>query len=137
MSPKIKMRRSVGRNRDLEGKQQAIEILRNVTDEEAFYFYENIGNPTGESAKSLSEFISVIDVVKLESLLFHLKRKDFQKWFKETLGDPELAKRMGRIASSNDKKLRTKIHAIVENRLQELRDTFITIAVSEELTIKK
>jgi predicted adenine nucleotide alpha hydrolase (AANH) superfamily ATPase len=137
MSPKTKTKRSATRKRDLEVDQQAIKILRNVSDAEAFYFYENIGKPTGENAKNLSDFLKTVNTVKLESLQFHVERKDFQKWFKETLGDSELAERIERIAATDDEKLRTKIHEILEHRLQELKSACMTFEVkTEELTVK-
>jgi len=39
-----------------EVKAKAIKILRTVGSGEAFYFYEDIGKTTGESANSLSDF---------------------------------------------------------------------------------
>jgi len=136
MSPKIKTKKDTVKRQNPEVSQNAVKILRNVDDKEAFHFYENIGKPTGQSAKNLPEFLNRINTIKLGSLQFHLERKDFQNWFKETLGDPELAQRMERIASTNDERLRVKIHEIVEQRLNELRDTGITIEVREELELK-
>jgi phage anti-repressor protein len=137
MSPRIKTKKQASKKQDLEVNQEAVKILRNVSNSEAFHFYENVGKPTGESAKSLLEFLNVVNTIKLESLQFHLERKDFQAWFKETLKDYELAERIESISPANKEKLRTKIHEIVERRLQELRDTFITIEVKEELAIER
>ena len=106
-----------------------------MRDEEAFYFYEAIGKPTGENARSLSDFLEKIKSVKLESLLFHLQRKDFQTWIKKILGDSKLARKIGRIPPSHDDDLRTKIHATVENRIKELRGTSLTLLVNEDLAV--
>lgn len=117
--------------------QRAIKILRDLKNEEAFYFYEDFGKPTGESAKSLSDFLNKISTAKLECLRFHLERKDFQNWIERTLGDSKLAETIGNIAPTNDEKLRKKIQGILQNRLQELKDAFMTIEVNEGLTIKQ
>jgi hypothetical protein len=119
----------------LEVSAGAVKILRALNDKEAFHFYENIGKPTGQSAKSLSDFLEKIKSVKLESLLFHLQRKDFQNWFKETLGDYELAKKIEKILPSQNVDLRKKIYSTVENRMKELSEEPITLLVSEDLPI--
>ena len=135
MSPKIQKKRKTQKSRGLEVNAEAIRILRILRDEEAFYFYEAIGKPTGESARSLSDFLEKMKSVKLESLLFHLQRKDFQTWIEKTLGDSKLARKMDGIPPSHDDELRTKIHATVENRIKELRGTSLTLLVSEDLAV--
>jgi len=135
MSPKIQKKRKTQKSRGLEVNAEAIRILRILRDEEAFYFYEAIGKPTGENARSLSDFLEKIKSVKLESLLFHLQRKDFQTWIKKILGDSKLARKMDRIPPSHDDDLRTKIHATVENRIKELRGAPLTLLVNEDLAV--
>lgn len=135
MSPKIQKKRKTQKSRGLEVDTEALRILRTVRDEEAFYFYEAVGKPTGESARDLSDFLEKIKNVKLESLLFHLQRKDFQNWIKKTLGDSKLAKRIGRISPSYDDDLRTKIHATIENRIKELRGPSVTLLVNEDFAV--
>jgi len=132
---RIRNERKTRKSRGLEVSTDAIRILRAMNDEEAFYFYEDIGKPTGERAKSLSDFLEKIKTVKLESLLFHLQRKDFQNWIKKALGDSKLARRIGRISPSRDDDLRTKIHAAVEDRIKELRGASVTLLVSEDLAV--
>ena len=135
MPPKTKKKRKTQKSRGLEVNAEATKILRTVRDEEAFYFYEAIGKPTGENARSLSDFLEKIKSVKLESLLFHLQRKNFQNWIEKTLGDSKLARKMDRIPPSHDDDLRTKIHATVENRIKELRGTSLTLLVNEDLAV--
>ena len=135
MSPKIQKKRKTQKSRGLEVDTEALRILRTVGDAEAFYFYEAVGKPTGESARDLSDFLEKIKNVKLESLLFHLQRKDFQNWIKRTLGDSNLARRIGRIPPSHDDDLRTKIHAIIGNRIKELRGPSVTLLVNEDLAV--
>lgn len=117
---------------DLEVERDAVRILRTVKGEEAFYFFEGFGKPIGESAKSLSEFLERIGSVKLESLLFHLQRKDFQNWIKKTLGDHKLARRIGRISPSQRADLRTQIRTAIENQIAELRGEPATLIVDEQ-----
>lgn len=135
MPPKTRKKRKTQKSRGLEVNAEAIRILRILRDEEAFYFYEAIGKPTGENARSLSDFLEKIKSVKLESLLFHLQRKDFQTWIKKILGDSKLARKMDRIPPSHDDDFRTKIHATVENRIKELRGTSLTLLVNEDLAV--
>ena len=135
MSPKIQKKRKTQKSRGLEVDTEALRILRTVGDAEAFYFYEVVGKPTGESARGLSDFLEKIKNVKLESLLFHLQRKDFQNWIKKTLGDSKLARRIGRIPPSCGDDLRIKIHAIIENRIKELRGESLTLLVNEDLVV--
>ena len=135
MPPKIRKKRKPQKSRDLEVNAEAIRILRTVKNEESFYFYEAIGKPTGESARSLSDFLEKIKTVKLESLQFHLQRKDFQNWIEKTLGDSNLARKIERISPSNDEVLRTKIQSNVESRLKELKEASIPLLVNENLTV--
>ena len=64
MRPKIQKKRKIQKSRGLEVNTEATRILRAVGDEEAFYFYEAIGKPTGERARSLCEFLEKIKSVK-------------------------------------------------------------------------
>ncbi len=123
MSPKNEKKRKIHKSRKIEVSRVAIKILRTLNDQEAFYFYETIGKPTGENAKSLSDFLEKIKSVKLESILFHLQRKDFQNWIKKTLGDSKLAEKIGRISPSCDEKVRMRLRSLINNRIKELRKT--------------
>lgn len=135
MCPRIKPKKSTRKKQKTETNKNAGKILRNVGNEKAFRFYENIGKPTGQSAENLPEFLNRINNVKLESLQFHLERKDFQNWIKETLTDSELAERIGNITPTKDEKLRKQISEIVEQRIRELRDTGITAHVKDEIVV--
>jgi hypothetical protein len=135
MSSKIEKKRKIQKRQHLEGNAEATKILRSLNQKEAFYFYEDIGKPTGESARSLSDFLEKTKSVKLKSVLFHLQRKDFQNWIKETLGDSKLARRIGRINPSYDDDLRKKIHSTIENRIKELGGASVTLLVNEDLIV--
>jgi hypothetical protein len=133
MSSKSQKKRKT-QSQGIEVNLETTKILRNVKDEEAFYFYEAFGKPTGERAQSLSDFLQKINSVKLESLQFHLQRKDFENWIRKTLGDSELAKEIGKITPSH-KDLRKEIHSTIKNRVNELRDASLTLLVNNDLTV--
>jgi len=135
MPLKIRKKKKPQKGGSLEVNKEAVRILRTVKDKEAFYFYEAIGKPTGESARSLSDFLKKIKSVKLGSLLFHLQRKDFQNWINKVLGDSKLANRIERIPLSQGEELRTKIQEVVESRIKELGEASVTLLVGEDLAV--
>jgi len=104
-------------------REEVSKILGTVAYERAFYFYIGIGKPNGEFAISLSDFCNKINGVSSESLAFHLKRRDFQNWISEVIGDIELAKRIDKI-KVKDNALRSTLHAFVSNRIKELQDSW-------------
>jgi len=122
------------KSRGLEVDIDAVKILRTVNNEEAFYFYEAIGKPTGECARSLSDFLKSVESVKTESLLFHLQRKDFQNWIEKTIGDPELARTIEKAVRSRSGDIRTRIRSILEERIRELSETS-ALTVEADLTL--
>jgi hypothetical protein len=135
MPTKIRRKRETQKGKGLKVNTEAVRILRTVSDEEAFYFYEDIGKPTGESAKSLPDFLEKIKSVKLESLRFHLQRKDFQNWIEKILGDSKLARRIEKIVPSSEGDVRAKIYATIENRFKELGYTSVTLLVNPDLAV--
>jgi hypothetical protein len=110
---------------------EAVSILRTVADHEAFHFYEDVGKPTGQMARNLSDFLDMVKSVKQESLMFHLQRRDFQNWVQETLGDYRLGEKLGNIPPENSDGLRTIICRMVENRLKELQESSMQIMVDD------
>jgi hypothetical protein len=117
------------RRQDIKVDVKATRTLRTLGNEEAFHFYEDIDKPTGENARSLRDFLERIESVKLESLVFHLKRNDFKNWVENTLEDPKLAKRLEKIPVTYGKRLRTELSAAVRNRLKELEETSDLVAI--------
>lgn len=104
----------------------ASKILRTVSMAEAFHFSTDIGQDTGKSATSLADFSEKLKAVPLKSIEFHFGRGDFERWFRETLGDEYLARETGKIEKSAHREhalegLRTALHGTVENRLHHLR----------------
>ena len=123
------------RTQNLEVDAEAVRAVRTVVNQEAFYFYEGIGKPTGEIARSLSDFLEKVKIVKSESLVFHLERKDFQNWVERTIGDKKLAEKLGRISSSKHDNVRTSICNTVENRIKELEKSSLAISIADNTTV--
>jgi alpha-amylase len=105
--------------------KQPEKALRSVPYESGFHFYTGIGNYTGVTATSLFEFVEKLQIVPVESVVFHFQRGDFQKWFKNTLGDDEAATRIEQLKKwsswSSDETLRKDLLKAVEKRLAELK----------------
>ena len=134
--PPRNRKKSKGRNTQNTGIHiEAVKVLRTVGDQEAFYFYEAVGKPTGEVARNLSDFVDRVNSVKSESLMFHLQRKDFQNWVGKILGDSKLAEELERISPSNSDDVRTKIHETVENRMRELKESSAQVSVDENAVV--
>lgn len=109
-------------------------ILRNVSPEKAFHFYERLGKPSGEDARSLNEFRDKMNVVTFQSLVFHLKRKDFENWISEVIGDSKLAEEIRKI-SIDDFDLKEKLYATISKRIRELNRILSTkMATSEDVS---
>jgi len=124
------------RNVNVKLSQSEVKkILRTVRRDEAFYFYEEVGKPVGCIATSLVDFRDRINTVRWSSLVFHLKRKDFENWISEVIGDSELPKRISNIRPS-DFDLKMKLCATVDTRIKELREMSSTSTiVSEDLFV--
>lgn len=131
MPSKDDKRRKAKKRHDPEITIEADRILRAVGNEQAFYFYEAIGKPTGESARSLSDFLGKARSVRLETLLFHLHRKDFQNWIEKTLGDQGLAQRIDRIPRSNNDNTRKRICRSIENRIRKLQASSVSFLIND------
>ena len=111
-----KVRKSV-LNKDLISK-----ILKSVPEQEGFHFYLAIGEPTGERAVSLTDFVNKMETIDVRSVNFHFPRKDFEKWIRGVIGDAELALRISRIRLDiQGEALRNEIIRVVKVRLNELK----------------
>jgi hypothetical protein len=124
------------RNVNAKLSQSEVEkILRTVPRDEAFYFYEEVGKPVGYIARSLVDFRDKVNAVRWSSLVFHLKRKDFENWISEILGDSELAKRISNI-SPDDFNLKNKLFMAIDKRINELKEKPLApTVVSEDLFV--
>jgi len=103
-------------------REQAVNELRTLTPDKAFYFYKAIGQPLGTTSKSFSEFATVVKGVDPSSVRFHIERGDFEGWFK-MLGDKLLANQVAALRGENltPDKLRGKVSSIVGTRVDELQ----------------
>ena len=59
--------------------------------DKAFYFYAAVGQYTGLIATSVDSFIKALEVAPIQSLEFHAKRRDFERWVREVIASGELA----------------------------------------------
>jgi NDP-sugar pyrophosphorylase family protein len=59
--------------------------------EKAFYFYTDFGQYTGLLATSIEGFVDALERVPIESIEFHTKRRDYERWTRGVLGSNELA----------------------------------------------
>jgi hypothetical protein len=102
-------------------KNLATNILKPVPLEKAFHFYYKLDKYSGIYANDLKEFADKIQTIDLNSIEFHVPRKDFEFWIR-SLGDNELAKKMELIRMKNltGKDIRTEIHQTIRSRLEEL-----------------
>ena len=111
--------------RSVLDKDIVSKILRSVPEQKGFHFYLAIGEPTGETAVSLADFVEKMQVVDVRSVNFHYTREDFEKWIRVVFGDAELALRLGRIGrirlGIQSDVLRNEIIRIVKIRLNELK----------------
>jgi hypothetical protein len=102
-------------------KEKAAQILAYAPHDKAFNFYKSVDNPLGVHAHNLRDFTTKIDKVDLASLEFHIKRGDFEAWFK-CLGDEELVKKMVLLKQRGltGEHLRDHMHEAVDKHFHEL-----------------
>ena len=95
--------------------------MRAVSRHERFHFYREQGDSTGKVATSLTEFVKQLGAVDVHSINFHFKRRDFEKWIRDVIGDVELATKIGKIRKgAHGEKLRSELVQLVKGRLDEL-----------------
>ena len=105
-----------------KGLSARANLLNTVPLEYGFQFFTERGKNTGVTATSMVEFAEKLQIVPIQSVMFHFQLQDFQKWFKNTVGDEELAKRIDQIkAGSQDEDLRKELSKTVQNRITELQ----------------
>jgi alpha-amylase len=96
--------------------------LNKIEQTAPFYFYIDIGDYTGVNASSYEDFLASIKKVNARSLIFHLKRGDFEKWVFDVLKDEKLAKEIGELRNRkiSGLTLRNRLYSIVSKRHEEL-----------------
>ncbi|NHV06912.1 MAG: hypothetical protein HA495_06180 [Thaumarchaeota archaeon] len=95
-----------------------------VPDYLSFKFFLGEGLFSGEVASSYHEFLEIIKRIDTRSILFHLYRGDFDKWFNDVFKDRKLAKK---IIALKDKlmppnRVRDRLIRILEQRISELKE---------------
>jgi hypothetical protein len=75
---------------DKASVSKKLSSARSVPIHEGFYFYRDIGDPTGYVATSLGDFHEKLQAIDVPSIEFHFQREDFEKWIREVVGDDEL-----------------------------------------------
>jgi len=95
-----------------------------VPDYLSFKFFLGEGLFSGEVASSYSEFLEIIKRIDTRSILFHLYRGDFDKWFSDVFKDRKLAKKI--VALKNKlmppNRVRDRLIKVLEQRLSELKE---------------
>ena len=103
-------------------KSTAEKILAPVPYVNGFHFFTSTGAYTGETAVSLEHFTREIQIIPLESIEFHVKRGDFQKWIVGTLGDDELAEEIGCIEENvSGEPLRKRLLGVLNVHINALK----------------
>jgi hypothetical protein len=102
-------------------KRKSLNLPKSVPFENGFHFFTEHGKYTGITATSTVEFAEKLQIIPIESVMFHFQRRDFQKWLSDTIVDEELARRIDQIKEwSSDENLRKELFKTVHNRITEL-----------------
>ncbi|MGD0645414.1 MAG: DUF5752 family protein [Candidatus Bathyarchaeia archaeon] len=102
-------------------KRENLNLLNSVAFDSGFHFFTELGKYTGVTASGTVEFAEKLQIIPIQSVTFHFNRQDFQKWFKNTIGDDELAKRIDQMKVwSQDEILRKELFKTVQHRIAEL-----------------
>ncbi len=91
-----------------ECNSQTESVVKNVTPENGFHFYEDIGKMIHESALSLEDFSESVGRVSVKSLEFHQRRGDFANWIRDVMRNERLAEAVEKIDDSGEG-LRTEL----------------------------
>jgi len=113
-------------SKDLVKKQASrsslSKILEIVPYARGFHFCTANGDSTGVTATGLVDFAEKLKNVDVNSIDFHFRRGDFQKWVRAVLGDFELADKITRINENLcGQDLRTELLEIVNSRIVHLK----------------
>src|SRR6267143_4184085 len=103
-------------------RSEEVDALRTVTPDKAFYFYREVGQPLGATAKSVGEFAAIVKGIDPASVRFHVERGDFESWFR-MLGDKSLAGQVAALRGKNisPDELRGKVSRMVSARVARSR----------------
>jgi hypothetical protein len=121
MSKKPSEKKSVDKKPQLD-KATVSKILRTIPKSDGLELYKAPGDSTGKTATSLSDLYEKIKLVDIRAVNHHFKKREFEKWIRNNLGDEELARRFSRIdREAHGEKLRAQMMTLVKTRLDELK----------------
>lgn len=102
-------------------REHAKRILSPMPFDQGFHFYFDIGRYTGRTAVSMSELIDVIGEIDGKVLEFHVRLRDFEKWFR-WLGDEVLAEGLSKISQDGytGETLRERLLHLLRKRREDL-----------------
>jgi hypothetical protein len=129
MTRKTVLRATSQKNTSFEipNRDAISKILGTVAPNKAFFFYNEIGKPTGDTAVSLLDFYNKVCTLNPQCLAFHTQRGDFENWIRETIGDLELSQRIGKLKTQKTTwktpaTLQHKLQNTIKERIEELQD---------------
>ncbi len=100
--------------------------LASLAADEPFLFYKGVGekNFTGSMAWTLTGFPEILREVRLESVEFHNRRGDFEKWARNSLYDNVLAERLRgvRLLKLQGENLRRSLIEVTKKRAREIKE---------------
>ncbi len=107
----------------IDTKMSEKRILRTVPNEQGFHFTTENGASLGVTATSLLDFADKLEIVDVNSVVFHYRRGDFQKWIYDTLGDKALSNQMCFVEQdASGEKVRKQLHRMVQKRITEIQN---------------
>jgi hypothetical protein len=101
----------------------ARKFLATVPYSIGFHFFMSEGRYTGETAVSLATFAKEVEVIPIESIDFHFRRADFQKWIANTIGDTKLVTAIDHVEKElAGEPLRKRLLWVINTRVKELEN---------------
>jgi mannose-1-phosphate guanylyltransferase/phosphomannomutase len=99
--------------------------------ERSFQFYTSLGQDTGIMSSTAEGFIDALEKVPIESIEFHAKRRDIEKWVRGVLESNELADEIEglRRKAIMGEELRTELIRVTKKWSEEVSTS--TIAVTQ------
>jgi hypothetical protein len=107
-------------NTSLNSNVSTSKILKTVPFEKGFHFFTESRGYTGITATSIFEFEEKLKLVSAQSVEYHFRRHDFQKWISDTIGDVELATQIDRLNTQLSENLRKALLKILRKRIREV-----------------
>jgi len=97
------------------------KILKVIPFEKGFHFFTESMGYTGITATSIFEFEEKLKIVSVQSVEYHFRRHDFQRWISDMIGDVELAAQIARLDTQlSSENLRKPLLNIVRKRVREV-----------------